>query len=383
MMSTMSETAAGGFAPTRQMPGAVSAAQPLHGAQDTYHEAFQAVSRLLFLCTSGHHHGSDSNAELGECRVDVQAPKCVLTELTEGPYFLIAMYLNAEGLIRVDATCRQFRELNRAHGGPWHELGVHAFLGLELDGDGVFDSDGTGNELLMGCRKFARTDWKGRYSRFRERVPTFRAPFTGAQITAVKQMDEIAYCRCSVRTDILNTCCNSGMYLEFEVLTNPDNVSLAVVDFEAGGCSSVTFSPDTGAVIRERKVCETPRKVEGAYIQPLNTTTPGLGFEGSMGLYLRGGHLAFFRKHANSSKDGKDVEAGPWESTGFVTDLTWAEGRRLTPCLAFRDEGTYHVRMICVSSRPPIMPERNGIAYEETSWSGLDWDAGQEEALES
>ena len=60
------------------------------------------------------------------------------------------------------------------------------------------------------------------------------------------------------------------------------------------------------------------------------------------------------------------TEMGPWETTGFVSDLDWAEaesraelwlfgwqlacgtaalgqGRRLTPCLAFRDEGAYRV----------------------------------------
>jgi hypothetical protein len=360
-----------------------------------------------------------------------------LAELAEGPYFLIAGLLDAGSLGCTDATCRLLRELNRMHGGPWHSLGIRVFCGLELDGDGIFEFEGAGgNGLMLGNRKYARVDWKGRYTRFMAEVPTFRTPFAGTEITAVQQADEIAYCRCRLRTDLLESAAGTALpvgtsptrkwrtgaissrggfptrgqppgsesaangvdstafsqrqqqgacgsvYMEVEVLTNPDNVSLAVVDFEAGGCSSVTFSPDTGAVIRERKVCESPRKVEGAYIQPLTTTTPGRGFEGSMGLYLHRGHLAFFRRHATSTNDGKHLEMGPWESTGFVTDLAWAEGRRLTPCLAFRNEGTYRVRMICVDACPPVLPEWNAMAYDEMNWSGLDWDAGQDDIPE-
>lgn len=211
-------------------------------------------------------------------------------------------------------------------------------------------------------------------------MPMFREPFCGSEITAVQQADEIAYCRCRLRTDLLSSSSTNDVYLEVEVLSNPDNVSLAVVDFEAGGCSSVTFSPDTGAVIRERKVREAPRKVEGAYIQPLTTITPGQGFEGSMGLYLHGGHLAFFRRHVTRRPGTKDPEVGPWETTGLVTDLTWAEGQRLTPCLAFRNEGSYRVRMVHIGSRPPMAPERTAMAYDEASWSSLDWDATEQDA---
>merc|ERR1719188_2709660 len=128
---------------------------------------------------------------------------------------------------------------------------------------------------------------------------------------------------CRLRTDILEACAEVGVYLEVQVLANPDNVSLAVVDFEAGGCSSVTFSPDTGAVIRERKIREAPRKVEGTYIQPLTTITSGQGFEGSMGLFLHGGRLAFFRRHIERGSDEKPAPEGKWECTGFVADLPW------------------------------------------------------------
>uniref|UniRef100_A0A7S1L8N4 Uncharacterized protein n=1 Tax=Alexandrium catenella TaxID=2925 RepID=A0A7S1L8N4_ALECA len=303
-----------------------------------------------------------------------------LLDLTEGPCIHVAAFLGAADLCETDATCRTLRELNRAQGGPWCMLGSGTFLGLELDGDGVFNPLESAGDLRVGTalRKQVRIDWKGRYGRFQAEVSMFREPFAGSEIMEVEQPDEIAYSRCTLRTDLLNSADANDIYMEIEVLSNPDNVSLAVVDFEAGGCSSVTFSPDTGAVIRERKVCEVPRKVQGAYIQPLATITQGRGFEGSMGIFLSRGHLAFFRRHATSTEEGQEIEWGPWESTGFVTDLSWAEGRQLTPCLAFRNEGPYRVRMVSVCAKPPLKPERTAMAYDEASWSSLNWDADQE-----
>jgi len=254
---------------------------------------------------------------------------------------------------------------------------------MELDREGTFESvEDVPGSPAESARKHSRVDWKGRYAHFRTEVPTFRAPFVAGEITAVMNPDEVAYCRCRLRADQLDLQSNAGVYLEVHVINNPDNLSLAVVDFEAGGCSSVTFSPDTGAVIRERKVRESPRKVEGAYIQPLSTTRPGRKFEGIIGLYIFSGHLAFFRRctvedeeQAAKGTSKKGTTFGPWESTGFITDLAWAEGRRLTPCLAFRDEGAYHVRVARVGCEPPEQVGKMNSAYEQNSWSGLDWEA--------
>jgi hypothetical protein len=342
-----------------------------------------------------------------------------LAELAEGPYFVLALLLDATTLCCTDATCRLLRQLNRARIGPWRALGTRVFHGLELEREGIFEQPANGPEPDRGCnasstsgRKLARIDWKGRFHHFRTDVPTFCAPFGGPEITAVAHPDEVAYFRCRLCTDILDEKCTHGVYLEVEVLSNPDNLSMAVVDFEAGGCSSVTFSPDTGAVIRERKVREAPRKVEGAYIQPLPTVPPGRRFHGLMGLYLNHGRLAFFRRCDSSPPAAEEghgheqppapqragnvarrpedaqsspstgvadgMELGPWETTGFVSDLGWAEGRRLTPCLAFRDEGAYRVRVVSVGTLPPLPPERwNTEGTEgESGWSGFDWEVG-------
>merc|ERR1711920_344818 len=126
-------------------------------------------------------------------------------------------------------------------------------------------------------------------------------------------------------------------------------------------------------------VRESPKKVEGAYIQPLPTLPPGERFHGRLGLYLQGGHLAFFRRPGSASNDvddGASVEslASPWECTGFVSDLAWAAGQRLTPCLAFRSEGAYKVRLARISKTPPGVPLRPGIS-QAIGWNGLDWEA--------
>lgn len=294
--------------------------------------------------------------------------------VVQGPYGLAAAFLDAASLGRADAACRPLRDVHRGNGGAWFSLGAQAFLGLELDGEGAFQPA----EPLVQV-KHNRLDWKGRYARFLNEMRSFREPFGGAEITQVDQADEIAYSRMRLCSEMLDAASSRGVYIEVEVLANPDNVSLAIVNFDAGGCSSVTFSPDTGAVIRERKVCEEPRKVQGSYIQPLATITQGQGFEGTMGLFLLGGQLAFFRRHLVAGENGEQPELGPWESTGFITNLDWAEGKQLTPCLAFRDEGSYHVRLARMGAQPPLAPERTAMAYEEASWSDLNWDADQEQ----
>eukprot|EP00928_Gymnodinium_smaydae_P016195 TRINITY_DN16040_c1_g5_i1.p1 TRINITY_DN16040_c1_g5~~TRINITY_DN16040_c1_g5_i1.p1 ORF type:complete len:480 (+),score=69.05 TRINITY_DN16040_c1_g5_i1:120-1442(+) len=325
----------------------------------------------------------------GQADADDSPRLPALVDLPEGPYMLAGLYLDARSLCQVDVACRMARVLNQSPLGPWRALGCRECHGVELEGDGIFDvleqlgdmrSSGPSNNLRpwagapanARALKVVRVDWKGRYWRFKKELPTFRPPFVGKEITRVRNPDEVAYCRCMLRADVLSKTATTGVYIEIEVMANPDNLSLAVVDFEAGGHSSVTFSPDTGAVIRERKVREVPRKVEGAYIQPLAATLPGRRFEGSVALYLFQGHLAFLRR---CTSDAATTHAGRWETTGFVTDLSWAEGRCLTPCLAFRDEGTYQVKIARVGTSPPLPLDIAPTSYDENRWAGLDWEA--------
>jgi hypothetical protein len=287
---------------------------------------------------------------------------------------------------------------------------------MELDvGGGFFPFEGERSLKRRG--EVGRQNWKDRYKLFHTEAPTFSAPFSGNEITAVEHPDEVAYCRCRLRTDLLAERANLGFYVEVEIRANADNLSLAVVDFEGGGRSSVTFSPETGAVLRERKVRESPRAIEGTYIHLLPAAPAGHRFEGVMGLYIRGGHLAFYRRwftqpaavsaqqmEAEAVLDNEWAENGgplpmhdrdqgfpstaagtsapprpavadapppSWETTGFCTDLRWAQGQRLSLCLAFRDDGQYNVRITRVGRAPPVPPHMSETAYQDNKWNHL------------
>lgn len=358
------------------------------------HDAFQAAARPLYsVCRT-------RATELHVCEM----PELSFAELSGGPYYILAGMLDANSLCSMDATCKLLRQLSRTNLGPWRALGSRAFHGVELEREGTFDQPDPNAEQGQCSRlKKSRVDWKVRYHHFKHSVPTFCSPFSGREITSVAHPDEVAYLRCRLCTDVVAEGCSQGVYLEVEVASNSDNLSMAVVDFEAGGCSSVTFSPDTGAVIRERKVREAPRKVEGAYIQPLPTVTTGRPFHGLMGLYVYQDRLAFFRR-CELPATGLDREAnpmqlqtpgmaqgchlGPWETTGFVSDLDWAEGRRLTPCLAFRDEGAYRVRVVQIGAMPPLDVQKatrqdTKVTDWRTSWSDFDWEVGTPEVAAS
>jgi len=241
-------------------------------------------------------------------------------------------------------------------------MGEQVFYGMELDVVGGF-------QLFEQIRPGSSETWKARNALFRTSTATFSHPFRGTEISHVESPDEVAYCRCRLRTDLLALRPDSGIYVEVEVSANADNLSLAVVDFEGGGRSSVTFSPETGAVLRERKVRESPRAIEGTYIHLLPPAAQGHRFEGRMGLYLRGGHLSFFRKWKKPTNSCNDAPG--WETTGFCTDLKWAQGPRLSLCLAFRDNGPYKVCISEVSTQPPFVPAPSKDAYQDNKWSLL------------
>lgn len=371
--------------------------------------------------------------------------------LSCGPYFVIASFMDAIDLCHTDASCRLLLALNNLPAGPWRTIGERVFLGMELEVGGDFLPWDHNSSVHSKVPRPMVGSWKSRIEFFNKEVPTFGLPFRGNEIARVDHSDEVAYCRCRLRTDILEAHPDHGVYVEVQVLRNRDNLSLAVVDFEGGGRSSVTFSPETGAVLRERKVSESPRAIEGTFIHLLPAVPSGRRFEGKMGLYLRGGHLAFFRQWAHvpdgdgwghqamalaaaeaqqqfgeqehhgsareeneeaaatmgaavtassaitseeeadpeggfrvpvvapvsgipSSSSGEQADQGrcaPWETTGFCTDLRWAEGHRLSICLAFRDSGRYRVLISKVGGQPPLQPLPSAEAYEEKRWNVL------------
>jgi hypothetical protein len=295
-----------------------------------------------------------------------------LEELTEMPYIVLASMMNERDLCRMDTTCRLLRKLNCACG-PWRALGETAFAGVELEEEGSFGLN------------VVKIDWKSRYKYFKLEAPKFRYPFAGTEITEIKNDDEVAHFKCKLRTDQLCQYSDRGIYVEAEVTSNADNVSLSVVD-EEGGMSSVTFtnvtfSPELGAVIKEKIIQDSPRRLKCVYYHPLKPRQAP--FEGRMGLFVCNGHIAFFRRYSWESAEnqgpgvrrwcGHDDNA--WETTGFVSDLTWAKDRKLTPCVAFRNGGSYRVRVVRMDSRPPIWPEKARGAYEDSNWSTFIWDS--------
>jgi hypothetical protein len=398
------------------------------------------IERLLFLCGAAH-----VSAEIEEV---VGAPRARLVELDHGVYFGVAAFLDVDSLGPLDAACRRLRELDRALGGPWYQMGLSVYGGLELHGVGTFDPSGMGTlapggSVTTGCQ-LARLDWKRRYGRFRAEVPTFQAPFSGSIITevqdgvefnividntvgqtlgldvdfsdgvslnidavtgglalewnqnhpelAVKPRDRIVEvngirngagqlveeCR---QHKVLEMVVKRGQvalgrcpllvwsYFEVEVLANPGHVSLCVqiqgpVYLEwapslVGAPTALTlsglyidFDPLLGLVHLSCGSLSMTRRVLSA----LTATTPGRGFEGSIGLLVRKGDLAFFRRHAARAGEGEELEVGPWDSIEWGDCLSWAKGSRLTPCLSFGERGPYHVQMTCLNSPPPVMP---------------------------
>jgi len=216
--------------------------------------------------------------------------------------------------------------------------------------------------------------WKHRYSLFAREVATFRPPFSGTEIRSLEHPDECAQLRCRLNTEVLMDPVGPGIFLQVEVLSNPDHVTIALVDWDAGGRSSVTFSPTTGTVFREHIVDDAPRRIRGDYVQRLYAALPGVRFEGSVGLYVQGGRLAFFRRWKSCEADDFATGTPVWESTGFVTDLSWARGPQLTPCLAFCKEGPYHIRTVSVCPEPPVLMKQVPAMCDEAAWKRFDWE---------
>lgn len=348
--------------------------------------------------------------------------RCIFKDLPDELALEILSKLDSTSLGSMDATCK----LNRARNwqsGMWRLVGARKFVGMELEEYGPFDQPlsldrpphmmghphssppspppsalgllglgttttrGLGtkggpsvcskptplggganrrrNEKKVWCRKETIINWKLRFANYLKNIHEFRAPFDPMYITSVLTPDEVAYTKCRLRADVLMADPNASIYLEVEVEANPDNLSLSIVDFDEGGKSSVTFSPDTGAVIKETKVQENPRRVKGCYIQPVKPNFTK--FQGKVGLYVKCGMIAFFRKYNEES----------WESTGYCVNFNWAKGTRLTPCLAFRDEGRYMTSISKVSSTPPFEPTLDLESFDDSKWDELNWEGGQ------
>lgn len=295
-------------------------------------------------------------------------------ELTEGPFLLIASYLEAQELCQIDAACIRFKvlsdELNL-----WRNLGTTVYAGIALEREGTFENLTSWSWKSFSCCRYGDgfNVWKQRYGQFKREIFEFRFPFQGTGITEVRNRADTVYCslicRCKLAYDqtALANVSTTGVYFEVEVLANHHDISLMVVDFDQGEKSRVIFRPHIGVVVWEEL-----QNSDGTYmyIKAMHSKRPC--FTGKMGVYVQNGNIAFFRKY---EKRENDNEEPCWGTTGFIMDAhPWAEGRKLTPCLAFEDEGSFedaHVRVVQINSHPPFLPQKNRGAYNSRNWTVL------------
>ena len=192
---------------------------------------------------------SPKNSEAGSSDFG-REPFPLLDLLPDGVYASITDFLEINDLLALELTNRACRELNSSLN-IWQSLGRDVFKGIEIL-DETFD-----DFSVQSSEKYRQGDsafWKHRLHDWRIRV----LQFGGEPATAIlnldqfREADEVCYLRCRIRaTDMYP---GRGIFIDVQVTNNADNLSIAVVDFDEGGKSSVTFSPDTGAVIKETKV---------------------------------------------------------------------------------------------------------------------------------
>ena len=170
-----------------------------------------------------------------------------------GPYPNILSWLNVQHLSRMDATCKQLYDLHKR--GPWRTAGEIAYRGLEL----------SGWSFQLGSQQFNRDgnmqcNWKTRCRTFHIRLRSFALRGGGRTINNVRALNETVCGRCILCTDQLASH-GGSFYFEVKVSDNPDNLGLALLDLGSTDAStSVTFSPEVGSVLVERRFSERPNK---------------------------------------------------------------------------------------------------------------------------
>jgi hypothetical protein len=195
------------------------------------------------------------------------------------------------------------------------------------------------------------------YSGFRNYISGFRTSVPTNKIVETGDDRDVVYMNAVINVQRLNGMgSDSGVYMEVSVYNRSDHMSFCLVDFEGNGTSSITFSPDAGAVIKE-------------------TRSPDDGISGDYTAALRR------RKHFGVTSPSKAAIfistqvgivfmrffEGNWESTGPVANLEWASGGVITPCVAFRDAGRYEVKIerVCICKPPPhIHADREPLIWK-------------------
>lgn len=205
-------------------------------------------------------------------------------------------------------------------------------------------------------------DWRASYSATCLLLMSFRHPFRTKHLLGTDITGDVAYLNAVIQTRKLRSLASGeGIYIEITVGYVSDNLSLSLVDFDGGGTSSLTFSPDCGALIQETKSF-TDNLVHGEYAAALGSCREfGRLNESRMAIYISRDLEINFMRYC----------AGNWESTGFLRSCGWAVGGLLTPCVAFRNPGEYKVRIsnICVRRRPQHATKHT----EALVWKPIAW----------
>jgi len=199
------------------------------------------------------------------------------------------------------------------------------------------------------------------YGEVRTHLSQFRNAFGKKDIHSTHTDREVVYLNTIIVTEHLKDLPSfKGVYVEISVRKISDNLSFCLVDFDGEGTTSLTFSPDAGAVIRESQTND--EEIVGEYAAVLRKEKKfGLEKDSKMAVFISAEcKIAFMRYFG-----------GKWESTGEVTDCNWVAGGLLTPCLAFKDAGQYHINIekMCISERPPHIE----ASTEAPVWKPLLW----------
>eukprot|EP00928_Gymnodinium_smaydae_P051898 TRINITY_DN3558_c0_g1_i2.p1 TRINITY_DN3558_c0_g1~~TRINITY_DN3558_c0_g1_i2.p1 ORF type:complete len:533 (-),score=46.87 TRINITY_DN3558_c0_g1_i2:533-2131(-) len=143
-------------------------------------------------------------------------------------------------LCQLDMTCSRMGSFSSL----WRLRGIYDFYGLELEGEGSFDSF----ELLEKIG-----DWRSRYRLFYSVLPAFGVPYHTTRLRCTKDELEFAWCRVQVRPDLMASDPNQGVFIVFDVIENPD-MHLALLLAGTSGVETdnefIRFVPESGFVLR-------------------------------------------------------------------------------------------------------------------------------------
>jgi len=277
-------------------------------------------------------------------------------------YYQITLWLGANELCQLDAACKEINAWNEE---TWHTLGEHTFQGLQIGAQGLsWLPTPKRSQLPKGSLRY-KTLWDLAHSFISDQVGrSGRREKFGRNIVWADE-SSVAYLDFIVDAESLKDS-SSGLYLEFDVLHNAENVSLAV-EYVAGSpgdtdpVASMTFAPDNGCVLVE-KAETSSSSLEGRYLHVLPGIPETDRFHGLMGLILCRDHIAYFRAV-------RDLDSGllkPKEHTGLIPLPPHChKPQKLKPCLAFRDAGPYQIKIVEVCRLPPTTMLPNS---KSTNW---------------